>query len=117
PGAGRGSLAGESGYGARGEVQTMQTPPFAPPAERPRFAAWLDDRVARLYPGYFALVMATGIISNALFAEARALSDLMLAVNIVAYPWLAALTLARALRFPRALWADLTNPRVVFGFF
>ena len=95
----------------------MRMSPSAPTAGRSRRAAWLDGQVARLYPGYFALVMATGIISNALFAEARALSDLLLAVNLVAYPWLVALTLARALRFPRALWADLTNPRVVFGFF
>jgi len=98
----------------------MRRPHFVPPAgggRQPQLAAWLGDRVARLYPGYFALVMATGIISNALFPDARALSDLMLAVNLVAYPWLAALTLARALGFPRAIWKDLTSPGAVFGFF
>jgi tellurite resistance protein TehA-like permease len=82
-----------------------------------RLPAWLDGRVAGLYPGYFALVMASGIISNALAGESPALSDLLFLVSAVAYPWLAALTVARALRFPRAIWADLTNPRVVFAFF
>jgi tellurite resistance protein TehA-like permease len=62
--------------------------------------------------------MATGIISNALFVEGHArLSGLMFAANVVAYPWLAALTVARAVRYPRALWADLVNPRLVFAFF
>ena len=82
-----------------------------------RLPGWLDGRVAELYPGYFALVMATGIISNALFGEARELSDLMFLVGAAAYPWLAILTVARAVRFPRALWSDLVNPRLVFAFF
>jgi tellurite resistance protein TehA-like permease len=85
---------------------------------RHRLPAWLESRIAVLYPGYFALVMATGIISNALLFEGhRHLSDLMFFGNALAYPWLAFLTASRALRFPRALWADLTNPRLVFSFF
>jgi tellurite resistance protein TehA-like permease len=97
----------------------MRPPPFATTVRRPqrRLPAWLDSRVAALYPGYFALVMATGIISNALIRESRELSDLMFLVAAGAYPWLALLTLARAVRYPRAIWADLTNPRVVFAFF
>lgn len=96
------------------------TQPKPAPATRtlPRLAAWADRGIAALYPGYFALVMATGIISNALFNEGRqGLSDVMFAVNVLAYPWLVALTIARALRYPRALWSDLTNPRLVFAFF
>jgi tellurite resistance protein TehA-like permease len=81
-------------------------------------AAWLDQEIANLYPGGFALVMATGIISNALFFEGhRAISDALFAVNAAAYPWLLAATLVRAARFTRALWADLINPRLVFSFF
>lgn len=84
----------------------------------PRLAAWINGEVAALYPGYFALVMATGIISNALFVEGRReLSDLLFWINALAYPWLAILTVARALRFAQALWSDLTNPRMVFSFF
>jgi tellurite resistance protein TehA-like permease len=74
--------------------------------------------IAELYPGYFALVMATGIISNAfLLEDHRALSDALFAINLVAYPVLWVLT---ALRFVWArgdLWADLTSPRMVFAFF
>jgi len=39
--------------------------------ERPTLRAWLDREVALLYPGCFALVMATGIISNAFYLEGR----------------------------------------------
>ena len=38
---------------------------------RPTLRAWLDREIAALYPGCFALVMATGIISNAFFLEGR----------------------------------------------
>lgn len=64
------------------------------------------------------MVMATGIISNAMaFTGHRAISDALLAVNAVLLPWLLAATLLRALRHRAALWADLTSPRLVFGFF
>ncbi|HEY6024579.1 MAG TPA: tellurite resistance/C4-dicarboxylate transporter family protein, partial [Pseudolabrys sp.] len=80
--------------------------------------AWLERQIATLYPGSFALVMATGIISNSLFFEGhRELSDALFAVNIVAYPCLLVATLIRAARFGRALWADLIDPRLVFSFF
>jgi tellurite resistance protein TehA-like permease len=74
--------------------------------------------VATLYPGYFALVMATGIISNALFLENyRPLADVLFAINLVAYPVLWLLTAARFTWARRALWADLTSPKLVFAFF
>ena len=79
--------------------------------------AWLDEQIGKLYPGCFALVMATGIISNALFLEtSRSWSDVLFAFNLVAYPALLALTALRFVRFPRAIWADLVNPRLVFSF-
>ena len=85
---------------------------------RPTLRAWLDREVASLYPGCFALVMATGIISNAFFLEGRReVSDALFAANLVAFPWLLALTLVRAVRFRRALWTDLLDPRLVFSFF
>ena len=96
--------------------------PASTPARSPRAGAvvraWLDAEIRSLYPGSFALVMATGIISNALFFESRrGLSDALFVVNTVAYPWLIVATLIRALRHHRALWSDLINPRLVFSFF
>jgi tellurite resistance protein TehA-like permease len=79
---------------------------------------WLGREIEILYPGSFALVMATGIISNAFFFEGfYGPSNVLFAVNVVAYPCLLAVTFIRALYFRRQLWADLLNPRLVFSFF
>jgi len=88
-------------------------------ARRPTAAGgWLARQIATLYPGAFAMVMATGIISNALYLENwRAISDLLFAFNAVAYPYLLLATAIRAIQFRRALWADLVNPTLVFSFF
>jgi tellurite resistance protein TehA-like permease len=78
----------------------------------------LEDQIASLYPGCFALVMATGIISNALFfLDQRGWSDALFAVNLIAYPWLTVLTILRVVLFRWPIWADLINPRLVFAFF
>jgi tellurite resistance protein TehA-like permease len=91
----------------------LESPP--PPGDS---WAWLRREIETLYPGSFALVMATGIISNALrFDDYRALSDALFVFNAAAYPLLLAATLIRAICFSRALWADLINPRLVFAFF
>lgn len=83
-----------------------------------KFAMWLNGEIARLYPGCFALVMATGIISNALFFEGyRRPSDALFVVNSLAYPVLVIFTILRAISFSKSLWSDLTNPRLVFSFF
>jgi len=79
---------------------------------------WLTKQIERLDPGAFALVMATGIISNALLAEGqRELSDALLAVTLIAYCSLGALTVLRAALFWPRLRADLINPGLVFSFF
>lgn len=79
---------------------------------------WTERAAAGLDPGYFALAMATGIVSNAFWLEGhRALSDVLFAVNLAAYPWLWLLTLVRAARFWPALRADLLDPSRVFMFF
>jgi len=81
-------------------------------------STWLDEQIAKLYPGCFALVMATGIISNALFLQGcRACSDVLFAINLVAYPALLVLTALRIIHFRQALYSDLVNPRLVFSFF
>ena len=78
----------------------------------------IDRQIRGLYPGYFALVMATGIVSNAaLFLGHGSVSDFLLAVNFVAFPLLVAALAARLARFRRELWADLSNPKLVFSFF
>lgn len=102
-------------------ITTSATKPVTSASPRPapeRLRHWLGREVETLYPGSFALVMATGIISNALyFEDYRTLSDVLFAFNAVAYIWLLAATLLRAVRFGPALWADLLNPRLVFSFF
>lgn len=76
------------------------------------------DAIAGLYPGYFAFVMATGIISNALFLDQqRLLSEFLFALNVGAYCLLWILTGLRSLIARRALWADMTSPKLVFAFF
>jgi tellurite resistance protein TehA-like permease len=81
-------------------------------------ARWTGAQIAALYPGCFALVMATGIISNAFFLEERrVISDALLGVNLIAYPWLVVASALRLLWFRGRLWADLVDPRLVFSFF
>jgi tellurite resistance protein TehA-like permease len=83
-----------------------------------RLRACMRGEVAALHPGCFALVMATGIISNGLFLSGHpGWSDLLFGVMLVAWTGLILLTLWRLASFPRALWADLTSPAAVFGFF
>jgi tellurite resistance protein TehA-like permease len=83
-----------------------------------RLRTWLGGVTATLYPGSFALVMATGIISNAMWMLGRRLvSDGLFVVECVALPWLLVLAGVRVACFRRALWADLVNPRLVFSFF
>lgn len=78
----------------------------------------IEGAIRGLYPGYFALVMATGIVSNAAhYLGHGGLSDFLMAVNLAAFPLLAVMLSARALRYRRELWADLMNPRLVFSFF
>jgi tellurite resistance protein TehA-like permease len=84
----------------------------------PTLAARVESQVRGLYPGYFALVMATGIVSNAAhYLGYGPLSNGLLAVNLVAFPLLLFALAARAVRFRAELWTDLMNPRLVFSFF
>jgi tellurite resistance protein TehA-like permease len=71
-----------------------------------------------MYPGYFALVMATGIVSNAFFYLSHdGLSDVLFWITLVAFPILLACLVVRVLTWPRAVWKDLVDPRLVFTFF
>lgn len=71
-----------------------------------------------LPPAYFALTMATGIISiDAWNFQHRWLAMGLFAFNLVAYAVLAVLTAARALRYPALFFADMIDHRVAPGFF
>lgn len=71
-----------------------------------------------LSPAYFALVMATGIVSLAAEGLAHPLiAKALFAVNLAAYATLCALTLIRAVVFPRRMIADLSDHRIGPGFF
>ena len=76
-----------------------------------------DNAVATLFPGYFALVMATGIIAiGADQQELGWLAEPLFVIAIVAYVVLAALLVARLVRYPRQLAADLTSHARGFAF-
>lgn len=85
-------------------------------------AATLKRRVARgieeLFPGYFALVMATGIVSIAaqLF-EHTSVAKALLWVNIGAYASLCLLLSARIGVYPRRVWRDFCDHGRGPGFF
>jgi tellurite resistance protein TehA-like permease len=73
---------------------------------------------ANLFPGYFALVMATGIISIAThLLDMRLLAWAMLAINLVAYVTLWLLLLIRLVRFFPRVKADITDHVRGQGFF
>jgi len=78
----------------------------------------LSRTVADLFPGYFALVMATGIISIACFLlEMRTISLVLLAINVAAYFVLCVLLFVRLLFFFSRVTADIKDHVRGPGFF
>lgn len=76
------------------------------------------EGIRGLSPAYFALVMATGIVSIASqHAGFRMLAVALLWLNVGQYLLLWILTLWRLLRYRRELLADLTDHRLGPGFF
>jgi len=76
---------------------------FSTPAKSP-------SAIASLFPGYFSLVMATGIVSiSAHFMEFPVIAAALFYINVAAYITLWMLTLARLIFYPRLFVADLTN--------
>ena len=66
--------------------------------------------VEDFFPGYFALVMATGIVSLAMYFEGLpGLPELLLWLNVIFYVVLWSITLLRIALFRSALIADLTH--------
>ena len=74
--------------------------------------------VADLFPGYFALVMATGIISTATFLLGmKWLAWALLVINLIAYAILSFLLMIRVIRFYPRVKTDLTDHMRGPGFF
>ncbi len=78
----------------------------------------ISQAAADLFPGYFAIVMATGIISTATFLLGmKWLAWALLAINLVAYAVLWFLLIIRLIRFFPRVKADLTDHMRGPGFF
>ncbi len=76
------------------------------------------DAVRTLNPGYFALVMATGIVSVGMLAHGqRAVSVLLLWLTGIGYVVLVVLSGWRLASFRPDIAADFTDPARGFGFF
>lgn len=76
------------------------------------------DRLETLHPGYFALVMATGIVAIAAHIHGlRLAAGALFWLNVLFLISLVAATLVRMLRFPRAFVADFGDHRRGVGFF
>lgn len=78
----------------------------------------LDRSVSTLNPGYFALVMATGIVSVGVDAVGfGAASEVLLVLTAVCYVSLVVLFGWRAVRFRDRMLEDLANPAKGFAYF
>jgi len=78
----------------------------------------IDQGIAGLYPGYFSLVMATGIISIAAhFFFLNLIAEIFLVINLVAYNVLWLLFFIRIFRHHLRLVDDFKNPAKSAGFF
>jgi tellurite resistance protein TehA-like permease len=74
--------------------------------------------IRTLHPAYFALVMATGIVSIAAqLLQIPFVPRILLAINLAAYAVLWVLTIVRIGRFPREVFADLIDHQRGVGFF
>ncbi|WP_204808704.1 tellurite resistance/C4-dicarboxylate transporter family protein [Mycobacterium riyadhense] len=99
----------ERASGAR-SVSRTRTAPFPPTGAR--------EAVRTLHPGYFALVMATGIVSIAMHDHRLyALSDVLLWLAGTAYFAVVTVSMVRIIAFRKEFAADLADPRRGFGMF
>lgn len=72
--------------------------------------AAVQREVRDLSPACFAMVMATGIVSTATYSLGmRVLALALFGINVVAYAILWVLSLARVVRYPRRVLADLVD--------
>ncbi len=77
-----------------------------------------DEAVRGLAPGYFALVMATSIVSIGMHTAGQVVvSELLLAIALTAYGVLVVLYVLRMVRHRDAIADDFADPARAFGFF
>ncbi|MDR6123622.1 tellurite resistance protein TehA-like permease [Bacillus sp. SLBN-46] len=78
----------------------------------------LKQKAGNLFPGYFALVMATGALSiGTHLLGMDIISKILLYINIIAYISLWVLTLTRIFFYFPSMLADLTSHTIGPGFF
>lgn len=76
------------------------------------------EAVRTLNPGYFALVMASGMVSTAMYHQrSQWISVLLLWVTVVSYLVLIAVSVVRVVIFRREFLADLYDSGRAFGLF
>jgi len=76
------------------------------------------ETIRTLHPAYFALVMATGIVSIAAqLLHVPFIPQLLLGINLLAFAVLWALTIVRIVRYPREVIADIADHQRGVGFF
>ena len=76
-----------------------------------------NERLRNLQPAYFALVMATSIVSVACLLQGLGwIADLLTGLNLAIYAVLVALTIARLIWFPSEMANDLTQHARAPGF-
>ncbi len=79
---------------------------------------WLKKRAANLFPGYFALVMATGALSVAAYLlDIPVIPHALLFFNLAAYLLLWSFVIVRLIWFFPRIMADLTSHTLGPGFF
>ena len=73
--------------------------------------------IATLFPGYFALTMATGIVAvGAAQQQLDLVANSLFLIALAAFIVLAVLSAARLIRYPKALISDLTHHSTGFSF-
>ncbi len=78
---------------------------------------WVARQVGDLFPGYFAVTMATGVIAVACHQQdLDGLADSFLLVAVASYVVVGALTALRVVRYPRRVLDDLTSADKGFAF-
>ncbi|NOS36290.1 MAG: C4-dicarboxylate ABC transporter, partial [Deltaproteobacteria bacterium] len=76
--------------------------------------SWLEN----LYPGYYTLTMATGIIGVAMhLLGLPVVGDQFYMLTIISWCVLTLIYTVRLVCFPKAVLNDLMNPRLTFNFF
>jgi len=77
----------------------------------------IASNVRTLFPGYFAMVMATGIVAvGAAQQDISVVPEALYAIAAATYVLLVVLTAVRAVRYPRLLVADVTSHTKGFAF-